>query len=129
VIARQANSHVHIIIMDRYIYDELANLPLKNKASRAFARWVGKEVVPQPDLSLLLDADPDAAHARKPEYPVEFMKECRSWYHRLADLLGNITVVPPLPLDQAKRTVMDRVRELLGFAAIKRNELELRESA
>jgi thymidylate kinase len=86
-------------------------------------------VVPQPDLSLLLDADPEAAHARKPEYPVDFMKECRSWYHGLAQLLGNITIVPPLPLDQAKRAVMDHVHELLGFAAIKRNELELRESA
>jgi thymidylate kinase len=129
VIARQAASNVHILIMDRYIYDELANLPLKNGASRAFARWLGTEVVPRPDLALLLDADPDAAHARKPEYPVDFMKECRSWYHRLTDLLGNITIVPPLPLEQAKHTVMDHVREALGFAAMRRNELELRESA
>lgn len=129
VIAQQAASNVHILIMDRYIYDELANLPLANVASRAFARWIGRSFVPQPDLALLLDADPEAAHARKPEYPVDFMKECRSWYHRLADLLGNITIVPPLPLDQAKRTVMDHIRELLGFAGIRRRELELRQSA
>jgi thymidylate kinase len=129
VIAQQATSKAHIVIMDRYIYDELANLPLGNPASRAFARWVGTKLVPQPDLALLLDADPEAAQKRKPEYPVDFMKECRGWYHRLADLLGTITIVPPLPLDQAKRAVMDHVRELLGFAGIRRAELEMRESA
>jgi thymidylate kinase len=129
VVAGEAGSNVHVLIMDRYIYDELANLPLKNATSRNFARWVGRKLVPQPDLSLLLDADPDAAHARKPEYPVDFMKECRSWYYRLSDLLGTITVVPPLPLEEAKQAVMEHVRELLGFAGIGRAELEMRESA
>jgi thymidylate kinase len=129
VIARQASTNAHIVIMDRYIYDELANLPLGNPASRAFARWVGAELVPQPDLALLLDADPEAAQKRKPEYPVDFMKECRSWYHRLASVLGTITIVPPLPLDQAKRAVMEHVLGVLGFAGMRRAELEMRESA
>lgn len=129
VIAGQALSDVHILIMDRYIYDELANLPLQNSASRSFARWLGTKFVPQPDLALLLDADPEAAHKRKPEYPVDFMQECRRWYHRLADLLGNITIVPPLPLEEAKAAVMDHVHELLGFAAIARPAAELRHSA
>jgi thymidylate kinase len=129
VISRQANTNAHIVIMDRYIYDELANLPLANPASRAFARWVGVSLVPQPDLALLLDADPDAAHARKPEYPVDFMKECRSWYHRLASLLGTITIIPALPLEQAKEAVVEQVLGVLGFAGIRRAELEMRESA
>jgi thymidylate kinase len=129
VIAQQTTADAHIVIMDRYIYDELANLPLTNAASRAFARWLGRAFVPQPDLALLLDADPDAARARKPEYPVDFMRECRTWYHRLANLLGTLTIVPPLPLEEAKRTVMEHVRETLGFAGIRRAELELRESA
>jgi len=129
VIADQAKSNVHILIMDSYIYDELANLPLANSASRSFAKWVGRSLVPQPDLALLLDADPEAAHKRKPEYPVDFMTECRTWYHRLAALLGNITIIPPLPLEQAKQTVMDHVREALGFAGMRRAELEMRESA
>jgi thymidylate kinase len=129
VIGQQAYSDAHILIMDRYIYDELANLPLANSASRAFARWIGRTFVPTPDLALLLDADPEAAHKRKPEYPVDFMTECRTWYHRLAGLLGTITIVPPLPLEEAKRTVMDHVREVLGFAGIRRRELELSQSA
>ena len=129
VIARQASSNVHILIMDRYIYDELANLPLQNSASRSFARWLGTKFVPQPDLALLLDADPEAAHKRKPEYPVDFMQECRRWYHRLAGLLGNITIVPPLPLEEAKAAVMDHVHELLRFGRIGRPTPEWRQSA
>ena len=46
--------------MDRYLYDELADLPLRNLLSRAFFRLlVG--LAPRPHLAFLLDADPEAA--------------------------------------------------------------------
>ncbi len=61
--------------------------------------------VPKPDVAYILDADPEAARARKPEYPVDFLHLCRSAYHQLARMLGNMTVIPPLPLDEAKREV------------------------
>ncbi len=109
VIARQHDSDV--ILMDRYIYDQLANLPLNNRLSRAFIRAVVR-IAPRPDLALLLDADPDAARSRKPEYPLEFMRECRRWYHQLAGLLGTMTVIPPLPLAEA-RAAVDSVVETL----------------
>jgi thymidylate kinase len=92
------------IIMDRYIYDELANLPLDNPLTRLFVRMV-TSLVPQPDLAYLLDADPDAAYRRKPEYPVEFMRQSRQAYFKLAELLGTLTVIPPLPLEDAKTSV------------------------
>ncbi|MFB3813609.1 MAG: dTMP kinase [Terriglobales bacterium] len=107
VIARERRRPADILVMDRYIYDELANLPLRNPLSRAFVRFAAR-IAPEPDLALLLDADPDAARARKPEYPVEFMRECRGWYHALAALLTNIIVVPPLPLAEA-RAAVDRI--------------------
>jgi thymidylate kinase len=113
VVARARRSGADVIIMDRYIYDQLANLPLENGFSRSFVRFVAA-LVPRPDLALLLDADPDAACARKPEYPVEFMRECRGWYQRLAKLLGNITVVPPLPLEEAKREVVRAAEQVVG---------------
>jgi thymidylate kinase len=90
--------------MDRYIYDELANLPLSNPWTRAYVRLV-QALVPRPDLAYLLDADPETAHQRKPEYPVDFMRECRAAYHRLAAMLGTMTLIPPLPLEDAKQTV------------------------
>jgi hypothetical protein len=65
-----------------------------------------QKIVPAPDVAYLLDADPEAAHARKPEYPVDFMHKCRATYHRLAKLLGTMTVIPPLPLAEAKTAVV-----------------------
>jgi len=104
VIAKARKSHGDVIILDRYIYDELANLPLGNPLTRAFVSLISW-IVPRPNVALLLDADPDAAVARKPEYPAEFMHECRASYFRLAELVGHMTVIPPLPLEQAKHAV------------------------
>jgi thymidylate kinase len=106
VVRRARRSGADVIIMDRYIYDELANLPLGNPLTRAFIRFVSW-FVPTPDVAYLLDADIEAARARKPEYPVEFMHKCRRWYYQLANILGTMTVIPPLPLEEAKRAVVE----------------------
>ncbi len=104
VVSAARRSGADLIIMDRYIYDELANLPLARVLTRAFIRLVSA-FVPQPDVAYLLDADPEAARNRKPEYPLEFLHTCRRAYFDLADLLGNMTIIPPLPLPEAKREV------------------------
>jgi thymidylate kinase len=93
------------VIVDRYVYDELVNLPLEHPVTRSFVRFV-ESIVPPPDIAYLLDADPVAAHARKPEYPVVFMQKCRAAYHQLAALLGTMTIIPPLPLAEAKAAVV-----------------------
>jgi thymidylate kinase len=102
-----------VIILDRYIYDELSNLNLSNPLTRAFVRFVAK-LVPQPDLAFLLDADPVAAHARKPEYPVDFMQKCRQSYFELAALLENITVIPALALPEAVDAVLKIAQQHLA---------------
>ncbi len=92
-----------VLIMDRYIYDELANLPLANPLTRAFIRFVAA-LAPKPDLACVLDADPEAARARKPEYPLEFLLTCRDSYQRLAAML-HMTVIPPGSIAQAADAV------------------------
>lgn len=104
VVAAARRSGADIVIMDRYIYDELANLPLSRVLTRIFIRLVSA-FVPRPDVAYLLDADPEAARNRKPEYPLEFLHSCRQAYFDLAGLLGNMTIIPPLPLPEAKREV------------------------
>jgi len=104
VISATRQSGADLIIMDRYIYDELANLPLGNPATRLFVRIISS-AIPRPDVAYLLDADPEAARARKPEYPVHFLRLCRSAYLALASMLGYVTIIPPLPLDEAQREV------------------------
>jgi len=102
-----------VIILDRYIYDELANLNLHNPLSRGFIKLV-QRFVPRPDVAYLLDADPTAAHERKPEYPVEFMKSCRRAYFDLAALLGSMTVIPALDLPEAKIAVLKAAEQRLA---------------
>lgn len=115
-----------VVIMDRYIYDELANLPLENRLTQRFVQWIDR-FVPMPDLAYLLDADPEEARARKPEYPVDFMQKCRIAYFRLANMLEHLLVVPPLPLAQAKSAVVtecDRVilRRELGIDIVAQSQ-------
>ncbi len=105
VVARE-RARCDVLILDRYLYDEFANLPLANPLTRAYVRCVCA-LAPLPDIAYLLDADVHAAVARKPEYPVAFMLTCRDSYFRLAALLGTFTVIPPLPLGEAHRAVVE----------------------
>lgn len=106
-------SGADVIILDRYIFDELSNLNLSNPLSRNFVKFV-QAFVPRPDVAYLLDADPVAAYARKPEYPVEFMKKCRRAYFELAALLGTMTMIPALNLPEAKLAVLKAAEQKLG---------------
>ncbi len=113
-IARRAlGSGVDVVIFDRYLYDELANLNLANPLLRGYVRAL-LALVPRPDPGFVLDADPEMARARKPEYPLDFLHLCRNSYLQLSAVLGGITVIPPLPLEDAKREV---VRLVPGSAA------------
>lgn len=105
VVNSALRSGSEVVIVDRYVYDELANLPLDRPMTRRFLNLIEK-IAPVPDIAYLLDADPEAAHKRKPEYPVDFMHKCRAAYHRLAALLGTMTIIPPLPLAEAKQAVV-----------------------
>jgi len=105
-VVQEARRGCDVLILDRYIYDELANLPLRNPITRVYVRWV-QQLAPKPDIAFVLDADPEAAVARKPEYPLDFMRQCRAQYHELARQLGTLTVIPPLPLSQARQAVTD----------------------
>lgn len=107
-IPRFVESGSEFIIFDRYIYDELANLPLQSWMVRCFIRLL-LVFVPKPDVALLLDAEPEIAAARKPEYPLDFVRRNRDAYVRLSHLVGGIIVVPPLAIEQATEVVEEAV--------------------
>jgi thymidylate kinase len=113
VLSRARLDGAQVIVMDRYLYDELANLPLNNRFSAFYAKLLAW-IVPRPELAILLDTDPVAARARKPEYSLDFMHESRNSYFRLAQLLGSITVIPPLALEDAQRAVLTAFLRVLG---------------
>ena len=110
VVARARKTGADVVVLDRYIYDELANLNANNSMSRMFVRFLNA-LAPQPDIAYLLDADPVAAYQRKPEYPVEFMKKSRRSYFDLAIILRTMTIIPALDLAEARLAVL-RIAEL-----------------
>jgi thymidylate kinase len=106
-------SNVDVVIFDRFIYDELANLELKNRSMRTYARAIAR-FVPKPDVSFLLDADPVAALARKPEYPLEFLQFNRNSYFALNKLIGCMTIIPPRPMHEVEKEILDHAETALS---------------
>ena len=106
-VQQEKNGTADVLIFDRYIYDELANLPLQRWVARAFISFLLR-IVPTPHVAYVIDADPVAARQRKPEYPLEFIRKNREAYLTLSQLVGGITVIEPLAIALSEL----RVREV-----------------
>ena len=128
VVGKARRSGADVVILDRYIYDELANLPLSSPITRTYVRCVNW-MVPHPDVAYLLDADPEAARERKPEYPVDFMRECRRAYKNLAAIVGRITIIPPLELEAAKAAVLRAFEEKAVLKPVPEQQTEIQPAA
>jgi hypothetical protein len=118
-VQKALRSEVDLVIFDRYIYDEFANLTLHNPVIRTYIRLIMK-LIPRPDISYLLDADPVKARARKPEYPLEFLYTNRHSYRELSDLIGGMTVIAAMPVEEVTRAVLSRAREGLSLRTLDR---------
>ena len=114
-VVRKKRNAGTVIIFDRYIYDQLAALPMKHWWARGFARLL-LHIAPKPDLSYLLDAVPEDARARKPEYPLEFMRKYRSSYLELCKLAG-LELIPAGDPDTVHMAVVERFAAFLQRAS------------
>jgi thymidylate kinase len=108
VVLRALTRNTDVIIFDRYIYDELANLS-GHWLARFYIRLMLK-FAPCPDVAYLLDTDPVLARARKPEYPVDFLQTNRASYLALWKVAG-MTVIPPLSIFEAEQAIMRTMLE------------------
>jgi thymidylate kinase len=108
VLESARRSSFGVVIFDRWIYDELANQNLGSRFNRLYVRLLAN-LVPKPDLGFYLDAVPEQARARKPEYPLSFLVANRSSYLRLSQLIHGITVIPPAPVEEVEQFIADRV--------------------
>jgi thymidylate kinase len=115
-VSKALRSGADLVIFDRYTYDELANLKLKNPFIRAYIRLI-MAFVPRPQISYFLDADPVKARERKPEYPLDFMIKNRKSYFRLFELIGGITVIDPAPIPEVEQAVLGHALRELSFSA------------
>jgi thymidylate kinase len=121
VLKKALRSDADVVIFDRYTWDELANLNLRNPIVRSYIRLL-MAIVPRPHLSYLLDADPLQARSRKPEYPLDFLYANRQAYLTLARLIGGIKVIAPMPIQEAAQQVLERAREELSDRTVSRPE-------
>ena len=110
LVCRQPAKDFEFVIFDRYIYDELANLPLQHWPVRLYVRLLLR-IVPRPDLAFLLDADPENAVLRKPEYPLEFVHRNRNAYLEIANIAG-ITVLAPSSISETTEAIRNALASL-----------------
>jgi thymidylate kinase len=113
-VVREARSHASVVIFDRYIYDQLAALPLESRLARAYTRLV-LGIAPRLDLSYLLDAVPEDARVRKPEYPLEFLRKNRSSYLRLRSM-AELDLIPAADASSVHDVVIEQFKKLVASA-------------
>ncbi len=114
-VRRAKSTNPDVIIFDRYIYDQVAHIP---------DNWVGKRarstllnLAPKPDTAFLIDADPELAIARKPEYPLEFVRKYRNDYFSLCSLAPEIVVVEDGTIDAVEQFIWRCVEAHLRLLA------------
>jgi thymidylate kinase len=118
------DSGADFIVFDRYIYDELANLPLNSRPILLYVRLL-QHLVPKPDIAFIVDADPEAAHIRKPEYPLEFVRKNRDSYIRLSRLVRGMIVLPPLPVEELTAKVQETISQACLLPDIEQVDLQV----
>ena len=112
VMATASRNNADVVIFDRFLYDELANLDLGNPMAQEYARMLLK-FIPRPDVAFVLDADPAQARARKPEYPLDFIHSNRAAYHTLVKLTEGVTLIEPLAVQDVTDHILRAVSKAL----------------
>jgi thymidylate kinase len=98
-----------VVIFDRYVYDQIANIDSQSVAARAYGRLVLSQT-PVPDLAFVIDASPDAAFARKPEYPLEFVRKNRQNFLRLRELAPELIIISEGKPEDVSNEILFHVR-------------------
>jgi thymidylate kinase len=108
-VTKALRSEADVVIFDRYIYDEFVNLLSCRGLTRIYLQLL-LSCTPKPDIAYLLDADPQLARQRKPEYPVSFLKENRESYLALSQLAG-MTVIHSFQVREVSRKIVKEIEE------------------
>ena len=111
IVAKATSQDGGVVICDRYIYDQLAAMPMDSWLARSYARLLLK-LSPRPDISYVLDAVPEEARARKPEYPVDFMHRQRKSYMRLRQMAG-LQIIPAGGPEEVHAAILERFQKCL----------------
>lgn len=107
-----ASPHVKeydVVIFDRYIYDQIANIYSKSSLARIYAKILLQQT-PVPNLAFIIDASPAAAFARKPEFPLEFVNENQRSFLHLRELVPQLIVIAPGQPEDMRNEICTHLR-------------------
>jgi thymidylate kinase len=102
-----------LVVMDRYIYDSLANLYDTNPIAVAFMNLFVK-ISPAPTIAFFMDAEPDVAFARKPEYPRDYYTERAAAYRDLFTRIPSGRIVKVRSIDETQEELREIVSKQLN---------------
>ena len=98
-----------LVLFDRWVYD-LEPPNGRRTPGIHFRDWLLHLGAPEPDLVIILDAEPELLHARKPEHDLPRLERMRQGYAEMAETLDNAVVVDA---SQDAVAVADAVRSLI----------------
>jgi thymidylate kinase len=118
ILASQNIKSCDVVIFDRYIYDQIANVYSPSFAARIYGKILLK-LTPAPDLAFVLDASPTAAFARKPEYPLEFMHKNRQNFLLLQEIVPQLIIISDARTEDVKSEIYSHIsRSRLGAGTL-----------
>jgi thymidylate kinase len=97
---------LHFIIFDRYVYDLLVQVSPRHWWTCLYNRAL-IALAPAPYVAFLLDASPDDAFLRKPEYPLAFMHEYRRGFLALRAFVPQMKIVAPGAIDDVYQNILE----------------------
>jgi hypothetical protein len=110
VVSQLRDGDHDFVIFDRYLYDQLAQIQSGNWLPQAYIRWLVR-LAPRPDFAFVLDAIPDEAFTRKPEYPLEFMYGYRRAFLGLSAFVPQLIVLGPSTVEHVGRLILQSLSE------------------
>lgn len=119
LLANEPLKDFDVIIFDRYVYDQIANIDSQSSAAQTYAKLLLKRT-PVPDLAFIVDTSPDAAFHRKPEYPLEFVHKNRQSFLRLKEIAPSLIIVPEGSPEEVEETIHQSLAKssLIGSISI-----------
>src|SRR6266576_3919481 len=110
VVSKMSRRGDDFIIFDRYVYDELVQIQPRHWLARAYICLL-LSLAPEPEFPFILAASPDEAFARKPEYPLDFMRSYRQAFLDLRAFVPHLTVVEPSTVDNVQQLIVQRIAQ------------------
>jgi thymidylate kinase len=110
VLSRLRAGNSDFVIFDRYLYDQLAQIHSRSWLAGAYIRLL-ISLVPKPDFAFVLDAFPEEAFTRKPEYPLDFIYGYRRAFLELSTFVPQLIVIGPSTVEHIGSLILRSLSE------------------